>query len=376
MMVEDGLRTQCLIDLEAIAHNYRQIRHKVGPHRIIASVIKADAYGHGVHEVAQVLSRFDNTIFAVATPDEALRLRKTQPDKPILILGCLQPNEVEAIFESDCIPSIAHYDTAEKLNKLACKHNKKIKIHIETDTGIGRIGPFFDEAFSFIKGLGSLSHLIIEGLFTHFSSSDEDPDFTLLQLQRFEKLNQELRENGIHIPIRHTANSAAVIRYPQSYYEMVRPGLMLYGLYPSNTMLQDVSLKQAMTLKSEISHLRHAPSGYTVSYGKTYITNKPTTIATVNVGYRAGYSRLCSNKGEALVHGIKVPIIGRICMDQLMLDVTALDSCKLGDEVIFTGKQKTDFISLAEIADWSSTINYETACTIGSMNRRFYKQAL
>jgi len=373
-MVEDGLRTQCLIDLEAIAHNYRQIRQKVGPQRIIAAVIKADAYGHGVHEVAGVLSQFDKTRFAVATPDEGIRLRKTQPKIPILVLGGLRPQEAEAIVESDCIPSVAHIDTAEKLNKLAAKLNKKIKIHIETDTGIGRIGPFYNEALSFIKEVKTFPNLEIEGLFTHYVASDDDPEFTRIQMNRFEQLNHQLQAEGIHIPIRHTANSAAVILYPDTYYEMVRPGLILYGMYPTPQMKNDISLKQAMTLKSVIAHLRHAPAGYTVSYGRTYVTDKPTIIATVNVGYRSGYARLCSNKGMALVHGKRVPIIGRICMDQLMLDVTGIEAPKLGDEVIFTGKQENEFISISEIANWSSTINYESSCTIGSMNRRVYKQ--
>lgn len=371
-MSEEGLRTRCLIDLNAVAYNLGQIRRKIGPKRFITAVIKADAYGHGMYEVAQTLSQYNNLYFAVVTPDEGIRLRKSQPEIPILLLSCLLPNELDAVVESNCIPSIAHLETAEKLNDLGKKLKRKFPVHVETDTGIGRIGPYYTEAAEFIEKLSAYDHLVVEGLFTHFSGSDDDEPFTLEQIKRFNQVSQKLEEKKISIRFRHTANSAAVLKYPQAYYEMVRPGLILYGLYPNESMIQDISLKQAMTIVSKIVHLRQVPSGYTVSYGRTYVTSKPTLIGVVNVGYRNGYDRLCSNKGEALVHGKRVPIIGRVCMDQLMLDVTDIPGIKMEDEVIFAGRQGEGFISLADIARWSSTINYETACTLGSMTKRFY----
>ncbi len=369
-----GFRTWCEINLSAISYNLQQVRKRIGKNRLIAAVVKADAYGHGIHEVAQSLSKTPQLLFAVATPDEGIALRKTIHDKPILILSCIRPHELDTIIETHCIPTVAHYDVAKKLDVLAKKRKQKIKIHIEVDTGIGRIGPFYSEAVDFIQRIANLSHIEIEGLFTHFSSADEDSRFTQLQLQRFETVLEDLRRVNITIPIKHVSNSAGIIKYPRSYFDMVRPGLMLYGLYPNDSMKKDIPLKQAMSLKSEIVHLRKVKAGYTVSYGRTFITAKPTFIATVNVGYRSGYSRLCSNRGEVLVHGKRVPIIGRVCMDQLMLDVSTVPRTRLGDEVVFLGKQRKDTIGMNEIAHWSSTISYETACTLGSMNKRLYIQ--
>ena len=373
-MSDSDFRTRCYIDLKAIQYNYQQIRKLAGPKRQIAAVIKADAYGHGAIEVGQLLSRNANTVLAVATPDEGIRLRKSIPKTPILILSCLRPQEIEAVCLSQCIPSVAHLDTARRLNQLAIKTKKVIPIHVEIDTGMGRIGPYYKEAVDFIDTLSSFSQLSIQGIFTHFSRSDDNPAFTLKQLSRFNQVQQECSANGIQIPIRHTANSAAVINYPQSYYEMLRPGLILYGLYPDDAMKDKIQLKQAMSLSSRIIHLRKAPVQYTVSYGCTFKTRRETLIATVNVGYRNGYDRLGSNQAVALLHGHQVPVIGRICMDQLMLDVTGVVPVKLGDDVVFLGHQGNEFISMSEIALWSKTINYETACTIGSMTQRFYKR--
>jgi len=370
--VPERFRTWCEIDLSAIAFNLQQIRKRVGKNRLIAAVVKADAYGHGIHEVSRFISMVPNLLFAVATLDEAFALRQTITKNNILTLSCLRPYEIDAVIQSKCIPNVSQYDVAKKLDAVAkkCKHN--IKIHIEVDTGIGRIGPYYTEAVNFIKKISGLQHIYIEGIFTHFASADKQSHFTKLQIQRFNRVLDNLHQMNIYIPIKHAANSAGIIRYPDSFYNMVRPGLMLYGQYPANSMKLQIQLKQAMSLKSEIIYLKKVPAGFSVSYGRTYITKKPAVIATVSIGYRNGYSRLCSNQARALLKGKRVPVIGRVCMDQLMLDVSTVTDVKVGDQVVFLGQQDNEFISMDEIAKWSSSINYETSCTLGIMNKRIY----
>lgn len=373
-MTDDGLRSYCDINLSAIEFNFKQIRTLAGPNRWIAAVVKANAYGHGLPEIVNTLSVFDKTIFAVATPDEVVRFRKSGFTQPLLLLTCLLPHEVDLLGDYDFIPNVAHQETAIKIDCLGKKLNKKIIIQIETDTGIGRIGPFYDSAVKFVSSIKQYNNIDIHYMFTHLAASDEDDVFTKTQLNRFNMVQEELKRNNISIPIYHAANSAGVIQYPDSYYQMVRPGLMIYGLYPDESMSGKIDLHQAMSLYTSISHIREALPGHTVSYGHTFVAWRKTKIATVNVGYRNGFNRLLSNNGYALVRGGKVPIIGRICMDQLMVDVTDVPDVQLGDQVVFAGKQGDQFISLSEISRRSSTINYETACTLGSMNQRFYSR--
>ncbi|MCX7919889.1 MAG: alanine racemase [bacterium] len=371
-MVDVLYRTWCEVDTIAITNNIKQIQSKIGRKRKLIAVIKADAYGHGAVKVAQIAQKLNVPYLGLATYDESILLREAGITIPIIVLSCCQTAEVDPVINYELIPNICHYDVAVKLNQLAAKHNRVIPFHTEIDTGIGRIGVYYSEATKLIKRLVNLTNLKLTGLFTHFACADTDPEFTALQVQRYKTVINELATIGISVPFQHVANSATVLAYPKYYFDGVRPGLIIYGLYPAISMQRLATLQEAMTLKSRIIYIKRCKAGRTISYGKTYITNKPTIIATISAGYRNGYPRLLSNRGEVLVHGKRVPIVGRICMDQFMTDISAVPQAQVGDEVVLFGKQKRNCIRIDEVAEWASTISYEIVCSVGRLNKRIY----
>lgn len=372
-MTDIPIRTWCEVNLKAIANNLGQIRNKIGNQRNLIAVIKADAYGHGAVEVAKLAQKVKAKYLGLATYDEAINLRLKGIKTPILVLSCCQANEIDAIIEYQLIPSICEYTVGKKLNLTAVKHKTKINFHTEIDTGIGRLGAYFPEASSLIQRLTNLPNLRLQGVFTHFASADDNRDFTFLQFKRYQKVLAELQKNNIEVPFRHVANSASVLAYPELYLDGARPGLIIYGLYPAISMRRKAKLMEAMSLKSRVIYLKHALSGRTISYGRTYTTNRNTTIATISAGYRNGYPRLLSNQGEVLIHGKRAPIIGRICMDQFMVDVTKISDVKLGDEVVLFGKQRNNYIGIDEVAKKAATISYEIVCSVGRLNKRIYR---
>ncbi len=364
------------INLDAIARNFTAIRKIVNKDVKIMCVVKADAYGHGAVEVGQTLLECGSSILAVATIDEAIQLRESGIAVPILILGFTHPLTYDRIVQYDIIQTIFSYDTAKYLSDTAVSVNKKAKVHIKVDTGMTRIGLRPDkDRISEIQQISILPGIEIEGIFTHFAAADqEDKSYTNMQFDSFMQFNRELEKSGLYIPIKHVCNSAGIIECPEMHLDMVRPGIILYGLYPSNEVDKGkISLEPALSLKARITMVKDVAAKLPVSYGGTYITRRPSRIATVSIGYGDGFSRLLSNKGHVLVNGEKAPIIGRICMDQCMIDVTYLkENVAVGDEVVLIGRQCADEISADRLADEIGTINYEIICAIGKRIPRIY----
>ncbi|MBL7197245.1 MAG: alanine racemase [Candidatus Omnitrophica bacterium] len=359
------------VSLSAIDYNFKQVKRKVKNQAKILAVIKADAYGHGAVRVAKRLERCGVEYFGVATVLEAIELRENKIDTSILILATFFPHEFPALIRYNITPTIADLKTAIYLNKKLNKLGRKMPIHIKIDTGMGRIGVWYKDSMSFIKSLSKLRNLILEGIYTHFPSADEDEKFTNSQITSFKRLINDLEKKNIFIPLRHMANSSAVIRHKHSYLNLVRPGLMIYGLYSDIRAKKFIKLKPAMSFKTKITYLKDVSAGRPISYGRTFITKKKTKIATLPVGYADGYNRLLSNRADVLVRCRRCPVIGRVCMDHIMIDITNVNA-KLGDEVVLIGKQKSSEISAEEISYLCSTISYEVVCWISKRVPRIY----
>lgn len=366
------------INLDNIAHNIREIRRITNKNAEIMGVVKADAYGHGVMEVAKTL--LDNGVsrLAVSMLDEAIQLRKNGIGVPILILGYTDPRRVNEIIENDVTQSVFSHELARALSEEAVRQGKKVKIHIKIDTGMTRIG--FLPGYSAVKNVVEISRLpniIIEGLFTHFATADEkDREFTLTQFERFMSICYELQRIGIHIPVKHCANSAGIIEYPEMHLDMVRPGIILYGMYPSEEVDKSkILLKPAMTLKANVILVKDVEKNTSISYGRIFTTKRESRIATIPIGYADGYSRMLSNKGKVLIHGQYAPVVGRICMDQCMIDVTDLDcEVEVGDEVVLVGSQGGNCITAEDVAQSIGLINYELVCIVGKRIPRAFIQ--
>lgn len=370
--LEDLYRpTWAEVSLSAIKFNLNQVKKLIGNQVRILAVLKADAYGHGAVRVAEELKKYGVEYFGVATVLEAIELRKNKIDLPILLLSTSSFHECPVLIRYKIIPTIADLKTAAGFNKELNKLKVKMPIHIKIDTGMGRIGVWHRDSLNFVKSLSKLNNLILEGIYTHFSSADEDERFTDLQLTAFKKLINDLQRNGIYIPLKHTANSIAVIRHRQSYFNLVRPGLMIYGLYSLLASKRFIELKPVMSFKTRIVYLKKVPTGRSISYGRTFITKRRSKIATLPVGYADGYNRLLSNKADVLVRGKRCPVIGRICMDQAMVDVTSVNA-RVGDEVVLIGRQRQSKINAEEIAHLCSTISYEVVCWISKRVPRIY----
>lgn len=359
------------IDLDAILYNLRQIRNLVEPKGAkVLAVIKDNAYGHGALEVARAIESENIIMFGVATVEEAIQLRQGGIKKPILIFCCILPEQAESVVHYDLIQTVCDLNICYALSRSAMKIGKIAKIHIKIDTGMGRIGIQYDKAIELIQQVNQIHNIKIEGIYTHFSSSDIDHDYTLLQIERFNFVLSNLKKNGIHIPIKHSASSSAIINYPSSYYDMVRPGIALYGYLPFFT--PKIHLKPALSFKTRIVYIKEVPSGTSISYGRTYITNKATKVATLAVGYGQGYNRKLSNQAEVIIRGKRAKIIGTICMDQCLCDVTHISEASIGDEVILIGTQEDQTITADELARKIGTISYEVLCGINANIRRIH----
>ena len=361
------------IDLGAIAFNLRRIRKLVGPDVKICPAVKADAYGHGAARVSHTVLDAGAEMLGVATLEEGMELRQAGIRAPILIFQCVFADQIPGIVENDIGTMICDRSFAAELSRRAQASGKRIKVHIKVDTGMGRVGVQAQETANFALDLSRMPGLEIEGIFTHFPSADEeDLSFTHQQVRDFEEITRAVAAAGVRIPLRHAANSAAILNVPESYFDMVRPGIMLYGLYDSEFVARDVELRQSMTLKTKIVFLKELPPGKTVSYGRTFTTARRTVVATIPIGYADGYNRLLSNRAPALVRGRRVPVIGRICMDQTMLDVTDVPGVSVGDEVVLYGSQGEERISIEEIAALLGTISNEVICAVGKRVPRVY----
>ncbi|BCU80474.1 alanine racemase [Polycladomyces abyssicola] len=364
------------IDLDAITHNVQQFRNRFPSSVRLMAVVKADAYGHGAVPVAKTALEAGATHLAVAFLDEALELRNAGIEAPILVLGYTPPEAVAEAVRRDVTLTVYSDAVVDEVASQAARLGRKVPVHVKVDTGMGRLGLFEDEVLPFLHRIGRYDTIEVEGLFTHFATADEvDKSYTEWQHEQLERIITRLQSEGIKIPLVHCANSATAIDLPAYAHQLVRLGISMYGYYPSDEVNREVvDLRPALTLKTKIVHLKRPPAGMGVSYGKTYVTDGTRWIATIPVGYADGFNRLLSNRGEALVNGRRVPIVGRICMDQTMLDVTEAMPVKVGDEVVLYGKQGNERITVDEVAEALGTISYEVTCMIGYRVPRVYKK--
>lgn len=363
------------INLDNLANNIKGIRNIVKKDTMIMAVIKANGYGHGSVELAKLYKELGVERLATSIVTEAVELRKAGIEGPIQLLSYTSKEQLGLVVDYDIIQGIYSYNDAAELSKIAVEKGKTAKIHIKIDSGMCRIG-FLpnDESIEDIVKISKLPNIEIEGAFTHFAKADEtDKSFTRTQYERFKWVIDRLENEGIHIKIKHVSNSATIIDLPEYNLDMVRPGIILYGYYPSNEVNKDrISLKPAMTLKGKISHVKRLPKDTGISYGHIYYTLRDSVIATIPIGYADGYSRMLSGKGFVYVKGKRVPIVGRICMDQLMIDVTDLEDVQIGDEVVLFGEGNDDYPQVEEIASLLGTINYELICMMGRRIPRVY----
>lgn len=357
------------VSLKNIADNFSKVRKIVGPKVKIMACVKADAYGHGIIPVSKRFVFSGADYLAVACIDEAIKLREDNVELPILILGMIFEKDVPALFEYRLTPTVCTTELAFAINKMAGQLKCVAKIHIKVDTGMNRIGIVHENAFDFIKKISTLKSLKIEGLFTHLACADINGGYTLRQLGLFNQLLAALKKEGIKIPLVHAANSMGVIGYKESHFNMVRPGLMLYGLSPRSDL--DIKLKPALALKTKVVYCKRLPKGEGISYGHIYVTRADTNIVTLPIGYGDGYPRNLSNEGYVLIKGRRFKISGRVCMDQVMVDVGSL-KVPLGEEVVLIGSQGKNKITAEELARYAGTISYEIVCGFGLRVPRIY----
>ena len=369
-------RVKAVVSLDAIAHNFAEMKKNIAKGTKIVAVTKADGYGHGAEAIARLIEDYDYIWgFAVATPEEALQLRTFGVKKPILILGIVFEEYFTQMIAKEIRLTVCTYEMAQKLSEEAQRQGRDVHIHIGLDTGMSRIG-FADrqESVEEIKKISQLPNLKIEGMFTHFARADEtDRSPAIDQLNRYLNFAKLLEDAGIQIPMKHCSNSAGIIRVPEANLNAVRAGITIYGIYPSNEVERDiVKLIPAMELKSHISYIKTVEPGAAFSYGGTFTAKKEMKVATIPVGYADGYPRSLSNKGWVLIHGKKAPILGRVCMDQFMVDITKIPDAKAGDEVTLIGKDGKEFISIEKFGDLSGRFSYEFACDISKRVPRVY----
>ena len=366
--------TQAIIDLSAIRHNVRQIRACLPAGTRMIAVVKANAYGHGAIPVSRAALGAGADWLAVAIPEEGVELRSAGIRVPILVLGLTLPEQAALFADHDLTAAVATSESLQALHAIALCKNKRIRVMIKLDTGMGRVGIQPETAVSFVRQALSLPGLEVQGLFTHFATADEaDRTFTLTQLNHLNQTVQTLKLAGIELPLLSAANSAATDSFPDAHFDAVRPGIILYGLPPDPAMSLHLDLKPVMSLVTRIVFIKQVPADTPVNYGCTYRTPAPTWLATLPVGYADGYSRHLSNRAQVLVHGIRRQVVGRICMDQTVIDLGPDCDAAVGDEVVLCGRQGQEEITLTELAVLAGTINYELACGISPRVPRVYK---
>lgn len=374
-------RTWAEIDLDAAAHNLAEIRRRIGEKTMLCCVIKADAYGHGAVRLAREYEALGADWLAVSNIEEALQLRRAGVSLPLLVLGYTPPEAAGQLSENNV--SQCAYSTAycAALSESAVKSGVSVKIHVKVDTGMSRLGFYFQDAARDTAAVGEIAAacrlpgLVPEGIFTHFAVADggeAGEAFTARQLDCFAQLVESLAGVGVTFPIRHCANSGATLDYPESHMDMVRAGVILYGLEPSADVLHPGDFRPVLRLRSVISHVKAVEPGSDISYGRTYTAPSRVRVATIPIGYADGYSRQLSNRGSVLVHGVRCPILGKVCMDQCMIDVTAVPAAQVGDVVTLIGRDGDEEIRVDELAGLLDTIHYEIVCGISKRVTRVY----
>ena len=358
------------IDLAALEKNIREIKGCVKNGARFCAVVKADAYGHGAIAVARKAVEMGADYLAVAVTAEATELRRAGFTIPILILGGIQADEADTVVDNDITQAVFTMETAKALSAAAVRRNKKVRVHMAVDTGMGRIGVRPDEAGMFAAEVSALPNVELEGMFSHFALADaRDKSYAKEQFTRFKTAMESVEAAGIKLKIRHIANSAAILEMPETHLDMVRAGVILYGLWPSDEVEQVISLQPVMKVKARITLVKEQPAGETVSYGRTWAPQKAALLATLPLGYADGYTRLYAGKAFVDLNGQKLPVVGRICMDQCMVDVTGAPDVKTGDTVTIMGAEN---LTADTLAAWLGTINYEVVCMMSPRLPRVY----
>jgi alanine racemase len=365
------------IDLDALKHNIGEVRRQIGNRRLLFA-IKADAYGHGLREIAAASHRLVDA-FGVASVEEGVSCRRAGvTETPVLILSPTPEKAIPELFEHNLTPTITEFNFARALNLEAQRRSAKITVHVEVDTGMGRTGVDLDQALSFISEIATLPGLHLAGVFTHFPAADSDINFTRQQVASYNRLVDQLAAQGIKGFLRHAANSAGCLNIPEAHLDMVRPGLMLYGIMPLSYHFgyrrAPLNLKPVMSLRSRIVNLRSFPAGTSISYERSYFTTRPSRIGVISVGYGDGYPHSLTNKGYCLLHGTKVPVVGNVSMDLTMIDVTDVPQAKLGDVVTLLGSADGKTICANELALLAETIPYEIICRVSPRVPRIYRE--
>jgi alanine racemase len=366
-------RTRLYVDLDSMGENIRAFNSKTQPGVEIMAVVKSFGYGHDSVAASRIALENNVKYLAVAIPDEGVFLRENHINAPILVFNVCASSDTAKLLDYDLAATVTSFDMAKTLDRAASK-DRKIKAHLKIDTGMGRSGVWFEDAIDFVKDCMSLGNLDTEGIMTHLSSADDPGEdcFTMEQIKAFQRLVDDLKSMGVSFKFVHAANTAAIARFPRSHFNMVRPGLGVYGMYPSDAVREEIHLKPVITFTTHISQIKEHPPGRSISYGRRYITDKPSRIATLPVGYNDGYPRFQSNRGRVLIRGKEAPVRGTVCMDAIMADITAIPEAQIGDEAVLIGRQGAKEISVDEIADNGGTINYEITCKISPRVQRIF----
>ncbi len=376
--LKNAYHIQVKVDLDALESNQKAIVERKNKDAMLMNVIKADAYGHGAITLAREMEKMGSDWFAVSSIEEGIELRKHGISLPILILGFTYEGSFEDLFKYQITPTVYEEETAKRLSEVAKALGETLNIHVKIDTGMSRLGfSVSQESVSAIRHIADLEGICIQGIFTHFSCADMEGDmahaYTKKQIDGFTWMIAELKKCGVEIPIAHCSNSAAIMEHPEVHMNMVRAGIIQYGLYPSEEVEKKyLPLMPVMELKSHISYIKELEAGIGIGYGATYVTSHRTKVATIPVGYADGYPRSLSNKGCVLIRGQRVPIIGRVCMDQMMVDVSNLLGVSIGDEVTLFGKDGDEQISVEELSTLAGSFNYEFVCDISRRVPRVY----
>ncbi|MDP8259392.1 MAG: alanine racemase [Candidatus Gygaella obscura] len=358
------------VNLTNLKNNLRIVRRLVGRSVMLMPTVKANAYGHGLIKVAKVLDRLGVDFLGVSSLEEAIVLREAGIKRSILVLGVIFNKNSGVVLDYKLRQTVFSYDLAKALDTQARKRKTKAVVHIKVDTGMGRLGVLYKDSFNFIKKIKRFKNLKIEGIFTHFPKAETDISFTRQQIKAFKKLIEKLSDCGINIPIVHSANSMGIIDYKTSHFNLVRPGLMLYGIYPKKGV--NLGLKPVMSLVTKVGFIKQLPIGHGVSYGHSFVARAKTKVAILPIGYGDGYFRAFSDKAYVLIRGKRCKIIGKICMDYTMVDITHIGKVNCGDEVVLIGSQRKEQILALQLAELINTIAYEITCSVGERVPRVF----
>lgn len=366
------------IDLDAVLFNIEQMKSRISGNACLVAVVKTDGYGHGAVPIAQMLEEVSCVWgYATACLEEAVQLKEKGIKKPVLVLGCVFPDQYEEMIRYDIRPTVYTEEMAKEMSKEAASQGKDVFFHIKVDTGMGRIGfPADENSAEVIERISRLPHVQMEGMFTHFAKADEaDKTYTLGQHEKFLQMKEQLEQRGVAVQHYSCDNSAGIIDFPDMKHDLVRAGISTYGMYPSEEVDKEaVKLRPALSLISHVSFVKDVEPGTAISYGGTFVAQEKMKVATIPVGYGDGYPRSLSNKGSVLIHGKRARILGRVCMDQFMVDVTEIPETKFMDRVMLVGSDGDDRISVEELSELSGRFNYEFVCCLGKRIPRVYRQ--